>query len=83
MPSTSWPNRYRTWSSPTCSCRKYPVSTCSTIKEQGLPVPVVIVSADIQETSKERCNTLGCENLNKPFTKEDLDGMLSSVLAAG
>ena len=41
------------------------------LRQQKLAVPVVVLSADIQDTSRNRCLELGASQfLNKPFDEE-------------
>ncbi len=43
------------------------------LDEKGITIPAVIVSADIQETSRKQCYELGAFGfLNKPASEEDL-----------
>ena len=51
------------------------------IRESGNNIPVVIISADIQESSKERCNELGANAfLNKPPSKAELGMTLNNII---
>ncbi len=51
------------------------------LREQGSTIPVIIVSADIQATSRSLCEELGAARfLNKPFQPEDLRMAVSQVL---
>ena len=46
-----------------------------------VPVPVVVLSADIQKTTRERCEALGAVAfLQKPVNGDDLRQALSSIL---
>ena len=51
------------------------------LKFRKLPVPVVVLSADMQKTTRERCEALGAAAfLQKPASGDDLRLALSSVL---
>ncbi len=51
------------------------------LKEQRSTIPVVIVSADIQATSRSLCEELGAAKfLNKPFQPDDLRVAVTEVL---
>ena len=48
----------------------------SALKEQGLAVPVVVLTADIQETTRQRCLDLGARAfVNKPVKAEVLEAL--------
>jgi twitching motility two-component system response regulator PilH len=50
------------------------------LKKAESKIPVIILTADIQETSKKRCFDLGAKFfLNKPFKKEKFIDVLKSV----
>jgi twitching motility two-component system response regulator PilH len=49
----------------------------SIIKQQSRNIPVIVISADIQETTKAECMKLGADAfLNKPPAKNDLLNIL-------
>lgn len=49
---------------------------------QGASVPVIVISADIQESSKERCLQMGARAiLSKPFPEQKLTEMLTQLTA--
>jgi two-component system chemotaxis response regulator CheY len=53
-------------------------------KELNSALPVIIVTADIQRTTREEVRALGAAAMiNKPITKEQLEEVLSVVLAGG
>lgn len=53
------------------------------LKESGNTTPVIVASADIQQTSKQKITDLGAAGfLNKPFSKEDLLELVSNVMAS-
>lgn len=50
------------------------------LKEQRSTIPIVIVSADIQSTSRALCEELGAAKfLNKPFQPDDLRVAVTEV----
>ena len=54
------------------------------VKSQGLGVPVLVVSADIQETSREKVMFLGAKGiLSKPPQKDDLLKVVEELLIEG
>ncbi len=51
------------------------------LKEMGNTTPVIVVSADIQETSRQRCIELGASAfLNKPPKQADLINTINNVI---
>lgn len=51
------------------------------LKEQDYKIPVVVVTADIQESSREECLQLGAYGfLNKPCTRDDLEAVINQHL---
>ena len=51
------------------------------VKERNCPIPVVVVTADIQESTKQECLQLGAKAfLNKPHNSADLEAALSQFL---
>lgn len=52
-----------------------------TMRNEGMEVPVVVVTADIQDTTREACMELGATAIiNKPREKAELMGVLKGVL---
>lgn len=52
-------------------------------RAQGYRGPVVVVSADIQQTSRDRVHELGISTfLNKPFDKDDLLKVVDEALSS-
>lgn len=50
------------------------------LREENLSIPVIVVSADIQETSRAKCHELGAVGfLNKPIKD---DGILTTIQKA-
>ncbi len=53
------------------------------LQTQESTVPVVVISADIQESSKERCRNLGARDiLSKPFPAQKLAALLTELTGA-
>ncbi len=51
------------------------------IRDSGSQTPVIIVSADIQESSQTICSELGIVSfLNKPFKAEELQAAVNSAI---
>jgi twitching motility two-component system response regulator PilH len=54
------------------------VAALTEIKERGFKIPVIVVSADIQETTKKTCMNLGAVGfVNKPVKGESLQSVLN------
>jgi DNA-binding response OmpR family regulator len=54
------------------------------MREQGLATPVIVHTADIQETTRAMCMELGAKwFLNKPPKKEELLAAVAAVTQAG
>jgi CheY-like chemotaxis protein len=54
------------------------------MREEGIAVPVVVLTADIQKTTASRCRELGAAAvLNKPCSREGLAEALKSALRGG
>ncbi len=50
------------------------------LRSQGITIPVIIISADIQETTRRRVLELGATTLlNKPFQETELLAVLQSL----
>ena len=55
----------------------------STLKAGGLTVPSIILTADIQQTSKKKCQDLGAVDfINKPPHESDLLNSIERALGA-
>ncbi|SMP66134.1 Response regulator receiver domain-containing protein [Desulfonatronum zhilinae] len=53
------------------------------LQTQGSTVPVVVISADIQESSRDRCRKLGARDiLSKPFPAQKLAALLTELTGA-
>ncbi len=53
------------------------------LKEQGLTIPVVVLSADIQETTRAECMELGAATfLKKPLHGDELAEVVQGVLCS-
>ncbi len=51
------------------------------LNEKNCPIPVVVVTADIQESTKRECLQLGAKAfLNKPHNSDDLRAVLDKFL---
>ena len=54
------------------------------MKKREIEIPVVVLSADIQNSSKERCLELGASGfLNKPVREEELFAAINNIMSAG
>lgn len=54
------------------------------IREQNPEIPVVVISADVQQASKEHCRQIGANAFfNKPLRADDLAQYLDSLFCAG
>ncbi len=54
------------------------------LRSQNLPLPVIVITSDIQTTTVERCHRMGAKAfLNKPVKKEDLHAAIRTALAGG
>ncbi len=52
------------------------------VKTKNIHIPVVIVTSDIQDSTRERCVSLGAAGfLNKPVKKEALQSAIKKVIA--
>lgn len=50
-------------------------------KRRKLGIPVIMLTSDIQDTTRDRCLDLGASGfLNKPVVKEELLGKISDIL---
>ncbi len=60
------------------------IELLTSVKEKNLGVPVVVVSANVQNSVRQQCNELGAlEFLNKPPGEENIRRCLESCLAKG
>ena len=60
------------------------IGLLAAVKEQNLGVPVVVVSANVQDTVRQQCLELGAaEFFNKPPDKEKLQKYLEESLMKG
>lgn len=51
------------------------------IREQGLRIPIVILTADIQDSTREKCHELGVAAcINKPVKKDELVATVRAIL---
>ncbi len=51
------------------------------LRDKGLEIPVIVLTADIQETTRQRCRQLGArEVLNKPPKERDLIEAVNKAL---
>lgn len=51
------------------------------LKSESPDIPVIIASADIQETSHEMCMELGAADfINKPVNRDKLAGAINNIL---
>ncbi|MGC4049522.1 MAG: response regulator [Paludibaculum sp.] len=58
------------------------IGLLAAIREQELNIPVVVMTADIQKTTRSRCEELGAQAfLNKPVNLAELRNAVASVLA--
>jgi CheY-like chemotaxis protein len=52
------------------------------IRDRGIETPVIVLTADIQKTTRTRCEALGAKQvLNKPVNPDDLRAALTQALA--
>lgn len=50
------------------------------LKKRGSKIPVIVVSADIQNTAREKCLSLGATGfLNKPPKRDELIDILNEI----
>lgn len=62
----------------------YGMDVLQKLKQLNLNLPVIVVTADIQRTTREQVKELGgAAMVNKPVTKEQLEEVLKIVLAGG
>lgn len=51
------------------------------LNENGIKLPVIVVSADVQETKREECSAHGAVGfIDKPAKKDKLSRLLSEIL---
>ncbi|MEI6841153.1 MAG: response regulator [Methanomicrobiales archaeon] len=54
------------------------------LKEKGIKVPVIMVTSDVQTTTRDLCMSLGAfEYLNKPVQKNLLQATIGKALTGG
>ena len=54
------------------------------LKEKGIKVPVIMVTSDVQTTTRDLCMSLGAfEYLNKPVLKNLLQATIGKALTGG
>jgi CheY-like chemotaxis protein len=54
------------------------------IRERGFSAPIIILTADIQDSTKEKCQEMGAAAcLNKPLKKDDLLATIRDILNQG
>ncbi len=52
------------------------------LSDQHLNIPIIVVTADIQESTRKQCTELGAVAvINKPPVEEELRGMINKVLS--
>jgi len=57
------------------------IGLLTALREEGISVPVIVLSADIQQTKREQCTSLGTSGfLSKPPRKNDILEMVEKVL---
>lgn len=53
-----------------------------TVQQESLPVKIIVITADIQETTRQRCLALGAAMiLSKPVKESDVLAALHTVMA--
>lgn len=54
------------------------------LKERGVKTPVIMVTSDVQTTTKDHCMNLGAfDYLNKPVQKNILQSVIEKALSGG
>jgi len=54
------------------------------LKIRGIKIPVIIVTSDVQTTTREKCMNLGAVGyVNKPVQKEQIQSEITKVLTRG
>lgn len=62
----------------------YGLEVLSKLRELNPDLPVIIVTADIQKSTREQVQAAGAAAIvNKPLNKEELGSVLSNVLSGG
>jgi CheY-like chemotaxis protein len=57
--------------------------TLAQLRAQGVAAPVIVVTADVQQTVQERVRELGAQGfINKPITFEKLKAVLNRIMPA-
>ncbi len=58
------------------------IELITTLRERGSDVPIVVVTADIQKTTREKCDELGISGfLTKPFQPEEIVEQVEQVVS--
>lgn len=56
----------------------------ATLRERGIQVPVIVITADIQASTREQCLELGAVAvLTKPYSNNELRDIIGQVLERG
>ena len=54
------------------------------VKNEGISVPIIVLTSDIQDATQKRCIELGASKfLNKPLRKEDLIPAVRQLIKSG
>ena len=62
----------------------YGLEVLNKLRELNPELPVVVVTADIQKSTREQVKTAGAAAIiNKPLQREELASVLKAVLAGG
>ncbi|NVO66562.1 response regulator [Methanofollis tationis] len=57
------------------------IEVLAEMRERGIRVPVIVLTADIQDSTKKRCIELGAARfINKPVKKDELSATVREVL---
>lgn len=60
------------------------IAFLAALNERGIRLPVIVLTADIQETKKQQCFALGAAAfISKPPQKRELLGLLGRILEPG
>jgi len=58
------------------------IQALATLRSNGVTTPIFVISADIQASTMEKCESLGCSGfIAKPFTLESLKALLQHQIA--
>ena len=59
------------------------IECLETMRSRGLPYPVMVVTADIQETTRKHCYELGAKAVvHKPIDADNLNSVVTRVLTS-